>query len=162
MPLQLCLFALLAINLQPSALCAKNDNPYRTRIDILTAEYLKVETNLWSRLNNDKEIRPNVLPDVYEAHRNILASDFGETGVMWELGIRLHEKIITNILQINATSINLLETLQKKQYDGALSLAQLATNQTVDASDALFLLIVQPSFWSHISVNVSVEMHQNA
>lgn len=128
---------------------------YRTQPDMLASEYLKVEQNLWERLNSDKEIRPNLLPDIYDSHKNLLTRDFGETGVIWELGIRLHEQIISNILAINGTASSLQAALEHKHYDGALALAQSAVNQTVDSAQTLHKLTALPSFWSHISVNVS-------
>lgn len=130
--------------------------PYRTQPDVLAVDYLKTEQSLWQRLNSEKEIRPNLLPEIYETHKFSLARDFGETGVIWELGIRLHEQIINNILAINGTASSLQAALENKHYDGALALAQSAVNQTVDAALTLVQLTAQPNFWSHISANVSV------
>lgn len=129
---------------------------YRANLDILASDYLKTEKTLWSRINSDKEIRPNLLPEIYEAHKNILEKDFGETGVIWELGIRLHQHIIGNVLSINTTSKNLREALVSKQYANAITLAELAVNQTVDAAKALYQMTTVAGFWSHISVNVNM------
>lgn len=133
---------------------------YRINIDILTADYLKAEKTLWTRLASDKEIRVNLLPEIYETHRNALTKDFGEGGAVWELGIRMHENIITNIIGINGTASNLQHALQNKQYDGAIAIAESAVNKTVDAAQALYQITSQRSFWSHISVNVSSNNHR--
>lgn len=127
---------------------------YRANIDILTDNYLRAEKTLWLRLTNDKEIRVNLLPEIYETHRNALTKDFGECGTVWELGIRMHENIITNILGINGTANNLQHALQNQQYDGAIAIAESAINKTVEAAKVLYQTTSQATFWSHISVNV--------
>lgn len=128
---------------------------YRTNVDSLTIEYLRLEQQLWSRLNSGAEVRPNVLPDIYAQHATLLARDFGESGAVWELGIRLHEKTISDILAINGTASSLPAALEHQHYEAALALAQSAVNQTVDAAQSLFKATIAPGFWSHISTNVS-------
>lgn len=132
---------------------------YRVKIDDLTMEYLKAEQSLWSKLRNDKnlflEIRSNLLPEIYDIHRFWLSKDFGETGAIWELGLRLHEKTITLIIGINGTAGNLQHALQNNQYEGALAIAEVAINQSVEAAKILYQTATQTTFWNHISLNVS-------
>lgn len=151
-------FGLVACNAHviDATLAPTVEQPYRAQPDVLTADYLKAEQTLWGRLNNEKENRPNLLPEIYEQHKFSLARDFGETGVIWELGIRLHEQIINSILAINGTASSLQAALEHKHYDGALATAQSVVEQTVKAADTLAQLSTQTSFWNHISTNVSL------
>lgn len=130
---------------------------YPILIDKITSEYIVQEKALWKKIDTQLILldRGSLLNEIYREHSRILNNDFGETKLIWSLGIQKYEKLINTVLAIDTNIKNIKAYLMKAEYARLMDLAKNAAPQMLQSADDLSTIIGNASFWADIVSSVN-------
>lgn len=126
-------------------------------IDKLTNEYIVQEKALWKKIDTQLILldRGSLLNEIYREHSRILNNDFGDTKLLWSLGIQKYERLINTVLAIDTNIKNIKAYLMKAEYARLTDLAKNAASQMIQSADDLNTIIANKPFWTDLASNVT-------
>lgn len=126
------------------------------QIDKLTSTYITSEKALWKKIDTQSILidRGSLLNEIYHEHADVLRHDFGDSRVLWNLGIQKYEPLINTVLSINTNVKNIQDYLTKGEYAKLADLAKNAAGQMQQASNDLNATIGPISFWNDLATRV--------
>lgn len=126
------------------------------QIDKLASAYIASEKALWKKIDTQLILidRGSLLNEIYHEHAQFLQSDFGDSRVLWNLGIQKYEPLINTVLSINTNVKNIQDYLTKAEYAKLGDLAKNAGGQMLQAESDLNATIGRISFWNDLATKV--------
>lgn len=126
-------------------------------IDKLTSQYIVQERALWKKVDTQLILldRGSLLNEIYREHSRILNNDFGESKLLWSLGIQKYERLINTVLSIDTNIKNIKAYLMKAEYARLTDLAKNAALQMLQSAVDLNGIIGNNAFWADLVMNVT-------
>lgn len=151
------LFTLL-LAIKQNVIDAQSQAVQQIHVDKLTGDYLVLEKDLWKKINTQQILidRGNLFNEIYRQHNRTVNDDFGDSQLIWGLGIQKNQRLISTTVAIDTNFKNVRHYLTNAEYP---KLVDLATSVTIDLEKLLedfFEAISDKEFWNDILSNVNI------